>query len=393
MMIDASNELTPHGYTLLGIHGKRCVVVRVSHDQRPKQCPCCGADRLHSKGRYVREARHLSCMHRRCVLQVHTRRYQCTECAKSFVPALPAIRPWRRFTEPFRQSLYEQHHAGIDAAGLARRERLGQATVERCYAQFTSRKARERLSRQCPLWLGIDEHSIHRGHRFATTFCDLRNHRVFDVVPGRSVSALEAFVQQLQGRERVKVVCIDLSSPYRALIRRYFPQAKIVADRFHVVRLVYQHFLELIRAISPQVTRHRGLLACLRRPRERLTADQLHRLRALEQQYPSLGPILALRERLCALLNRKTQTARQCRRHARELLELIDRLKACGLAPLVTLAQTLQAWAGPIAAMWRFVKNNGITEGFHRKMKLIQRRAYGFRNFQNYRLRVIAQCG
>ena len=43
--------------------------------------------------------------------------------------------------------------------------------------------------------------------------------------------------------------------------------------------------------------------------------------------------------------------------------------------------------------MWRFTKNNGITEGFHRKMKLIQRRAYGFRNFCNYRLRMIAQCG
>ncbi len=43
--------------------------------------------------------------------------------------------------------------------------------------------------------------------------------------------------------------------------------------------------------------------------------------------------------------------------------------------------------------MWRFTRNNGITEGFHRKMKLIQRRAYGFRSFENYRLRVIAQCG
>ena len=49
--------------------------------------------------------------------------------------------------------------------------------------------------------------------------------------------------------------------------------------------------------------------------------------------------------------------------------------------------------AGFIAAMWRFRKSNSITEGFHRKMKLIQRRAYGFRNFNNYRLRVIAQCG
>ncbi len=54
----------------------------------------------------------------------------------------------------------------------------------------------------------------------------------------------------------------------------------------------------------------------------------------------------------------------------------------------ITLGSPLE-----IAAMWRFTKNNCITEGFHRKMKLIQRRAYGFRNFENYRLRVIAACG
>ena len=47
----------------------------------------------------------------------------------------------------------------------------------------------------------------------------------------------------------------------------------------------------------------------------------------------------------------------------------------------------------PIIRMWRFTKNNGITEGFHRKMKLIQRRAYGYRNFENYRLRVLVECG
>ncbi|WP_161517054.1 transposase, partial [Legionella pneumophila] len=45
-----------------------------------------------------------------------------------------------------------------------------------------------------------------------------------------------------------------------------------------------------------------------------------------------------------------------------------------------------------IVRMWRFRKSNGITEGFHRKMKLIQRRAYGFRNFDNYRTRVRVLC-
>ena len=56
-------------------------------------------------------------------------------------------------------------------------------------------------------------------------------------------------------------------------------------------------------------------------------------------------------------------------------------------------ATTLASWKDEVARMWRFSKSNGITEGFHRKMKLIQRRAYGFRNFENYRVRVKVLCG
>ena len=57
------------------------------------------------------------------------------------------------------------------------------------------------------------------------------------------------------------------------------------------------------------------------------------------------------------------------------------------------LGKTLRLWFEPIIRMWRFTKSNGITEGFHRKMKLIQRRGFGYRNFQNYRLRVLIECG
>ena len=392
MMID-SKKLTPAGYELVNVEGKRPICFTLEHRQRPKRCPYCGADRLHSKGRYERRVRHLDHWHRPSVWKVLTRRFECTECERSFVPELPGIRPWRRFSEAFRKSLYELHQAGIDVSNLAARSQAAPATVSRCYTQFTERKARERISQQCPLVLGLDEHTVHKAHRFATTFCDLKNHRVFDVVAGRSAKQLEAYVRQLKGRERVKVVCIDLSSPYRALIRRYFPRAKIVADRFHVVRLVYAHFMELTRSIAPQVTRHRGYLACLRRPPDRLTPEQQQRRETLIGAHPALGPLLQLRDQLCRLLNQKTQTKQQCRSHARMLLQIISRLQGSQLAALQTLAQTLRQWSEPIAAMWRFSKNNAITEGFHRKMKLIQRRAYGFRNFNNSRLRVIAQCG
>lgn len=63
--------------------------------------------------------------------------------------------------------------------------------------------------------------------------CDLRKHRVFDVVKGRSSKSLASYLKLLPDKEQVQVVCMDLSSSYRSLVKRYFPNAKIVADRCH----------------------------------------------------------------------------------------------------------------------------------------------------------------
>lgn len=73
-------------------------------------------------------------------------------------------------------------------------------------------------------------------------------------------------------------------------------------------------------------------------------------------------------------------------------IKMVEQLKHSHFKPLNTLGKTLYRWREEIVRMWRFTKNNGITEGFYRKMKLIQRRAYGFRNFENYRLRVRVLC-
>ena len=68
-------------------------------------------------------------------------------------------------------------------------------------------------------------------------------------------------------------------------------------------------------------------------------------------------------------------------------------LKRSRFAPLVQLGTTLHAWRDEIARMWRFTKSTGITKGFHNKMEMISRRAFAFRNFENYRLRVRVLCG
>jgi transposase len=361
--------------------------------EAPEQSPCCGGDRLHSKGLYRRRVVHLPWMGVPTELLIECRRFVCLGCQKSFVQPLPGIMPGRRTTEPWRAAIYQRHDDGICATVLARRERSSPATVGRIYAQFTERRAKERLSLDCPRVLGIDEHTLHRGQRFATTFCDLKNRRVFDISAGRSEGELAGYLGGLRGRERVRVVCIDLSNSYRALVRRWFPKAAIVADRFHAIRVVCHHLMRLARQLVPQLGWNRGWLGLLRARRDRLDPEQERRLQALLAAHPGLQGVYEIKERLCALLRHKQQGKAACRHHARHLLRLIEELRESRLDAALTLAKTLRDWQEEIARMWRFSRNNGITEGFHRKMKLIQRRAYGFRSFANYRLRVIAQCG
>lgn len=182
----------------------------------------------------------------------------------------------------------------------------------------------------------------------------------------------------------------DLSSSYRSIIQRWFPNARIVADRFHVVRIILHHFITLCRDITGDYTSKNKVCSLLRTNPENLKARGKLRLEALFIEFPALKPIYDEIRQLHALISKKSQTKRQCRHLTRRLIHAIERLETSCFTSFVTLAATLRAWAGPIACMWRSTKNNGITEGFHRKMKLIQRRAYSFKNFDNYRLRVIA---
>ena len=389
-----TTNLALPGYRIFQVQGNIMLMrVYARALEAPVLSPCCGGDRLHSKGLYRRRVTHLPWMGVPTELVITCRRYVCLGCGKSFVQPLPAIMPGRRTTEPWRAAIYERHDDGICASVLARRERSSPATVGRIYAQFTERKAKERISLDCPRVLGIDEHTLHKGQRFATTFCDLKNHRVFDISAGRSESELAGYLGGLRGREGVRVVCIDLSNSYRSLVRRWFPRAAIVADRFHAIRVVGYHLMRLARQVVPQLGWNRGWLALLRRRRDRLDPEQQRRLKALLGAHPGLQGIYEMKERLCALLRHKQQGKASCRRLAHQLFGLIEELRQSGVDAALTLAKTLTDWQDEIGRMWRFSRNNGITEGFHRKMKLIQRRAYGFRSFENYRLRVIAQCG
>jgi transposase len=356
-------------------------------------CALCGSSDLRDRGRRVRHLRHESIGERCCVLELETRKLRCRVCMKTFWQRFPGILPGKRSTEPFRRMVAHQHRDGINRSLLSRRQKIGSSTVQRWFQDCLGRLLSELKNAPCPRVLGIDEHFFSRKEGYATTLCDLGHNRIYDVVLGRTEASLERYLTRLKGKDKVEVVCMDLSATYRLVARKHFPNAKIVADRFHVIRLVNHHFLACWRQIDPAGSRNRGLLSLMRRHRKNLKdSEQVSRLDAYLNENPALRAIYEFKQRLCEILLQKHCNAQKCKALVKPFLGAIDELLNSKLAPLVTLGETLRSWQEEIATMWRFTKNNGITEGFHNKMETLSRQAYGFKNFENYRTRVRVLC-
>ena len=119
----------------------------------------------------------------------------------------------------------------------------------------------------------------------------------------------------------------------------------------------------------------------------------IYELRTAEPQFPILKILWKFKHELHNLMREKHLSKKTVWIKIHQFLQMIDQLQESPIGCLKTLGDTLYSWRDEIGRMWRFSKTNSITEGLHNKMEMISRRAFGFRNFNNYRLRVLALCG
>jgi len=356
-------------------------------------CFYCKSLNLRIKDSFIRKLRHICFGDRVSELHIKSHKYCCLDCGKYFNQRFQGILPRKRATEDFRKQVALKHHDGISQKSLSTRLKLSCSTVEKWYQDFVYLENQKFSGANCPKVLGIDEHFFTKKKGYATTFCDLARNKVFDVTLGRSERALEPFLKRLKGRKNVRVVLMDLSETYRSIVKKYFERALIVADRFHVIRLINHHFLNTWKQLDPNGKYNRGLLSLIRRHHWNLKPEQLVSLQKYLDSVPGLRPVYEFKQQLNQLMVFKTLPKHLCKKYIPIFLQMIADLKCSGFTHLNKLGNTLENWQEEIVRMWRFTKTNSITEGLHNKMEMISRRAFGFRNFENYRLRVRVHCG
>ena len=254
--------------------------------------------------------------------------------------------------------------------------------------------------------IGIDETlAVRRGpfrtQEWLTGIVDVRAGRLLDVVAGRnSAGPIEWFTNQgTHWCASVKWAALDLSGPYRRVYDIALPNATQVADPFHVVKLANLKLDLVRRRVQTEQLGHRGHKGDpLYRARkllviadERLPEDRKERLRGLLLAGDPDGEVrTAWIAKECVrdiYLTRDPDTALAW------VCQLAADLQDEAPPEIRQLGRTLQRWAHQIAAWHHSQVSNGPTEAINNLIKRVKRAAFGFRNFNNYRIRALLYAG
>jgi transposase len=324
---------------------------------------------------------------------VRKRRFKCPRCEKVFTEPLQGVRKGARTTERFRKELSVAAMKYASLSDVQTDFACSTSTIYKVFYQHLARLKRQ-WSYPLPKVIGIDEHSFSREkstHQIVwnTVIVDHTNARVYDLAQGRTQAEILPALRELPGLERVEVVTMDLSETFRGTIKEVMPQARIVADRFHILRCIDDRMKEEVRLLSDDIRkRDKFKIRNLFRKNWRLSKVSRISLENWLLAYRALAQLYKAKHEMFSAFNRRKPLQIRFDTFKR----LMDTMAKSSHARVRSLRATFFKWKSEIAAAIELKWSNGRTEGFNCKAKLIKRRAYGFRNWENFRLKFWYSC-
>jgi transposase len=324
-------------------------------------------------------------------LIIKKRRFRCPNCKSVFTESVSGIKVGHRTTEKYRNQIlynYKNFHTNKSVASDLRCSDtlVGKVTSERLELEL-------RKSKNTP-WGNtalIDEHAFRRDPKtgrknFVTSFVDNNRKCLRELAPSRDHIEMAEAINHIPGRENVSHAVIDMTGTYKNFIESYFPNAKIVVDKFHVVRLIHP----AIRKYRKEVTgdkRSNPIRNLLLKNRKRLQPHQKRAVTRFCKENFNVNEVYRFKERIINFYNIKG-----FKQASRVLTKITDDMARSHLKEIRRLRKTLMKWREEILRYFSTGLTNARVEGFNRKCKLIQRTSYGLKSFENYRLRALYSC-
>ena len=388
-------------YRALGIRGyvhqsivKRDggLVLRVRHDGKPRLCPHCGSTNVVRRGTVPRGWRAPPIGRWPVMVFARVPRTECRDCHAEPVLQVPFADPRRTYTRSFERLVLDLRES-MTIKDVARHLGVSEWIVRDIDKRWLGKHfAKPKLKKL--RHIAIDEISTRKGHKYLTIVMDLKSGAVVFVGKGKGADALKPFWNRLKASHaKVKAVAMDMSSAYYGAVRQHLPKAAVVFDWFHIVKLLNDKLSQLRRELYREAVDglHKDVLKgtrwlLLKRP-ENLdkTKNEHRRLREALKLNESLATAYYLKEDLRLLWDQPSK-----RTAGRFLDDWIRQADASGIKVLKTFARTLATYRSGILAWYDHPISTGPLEGTNNKIKTLKRQAYGFRDDEYFRLKILA---
>jgi transposase len=357
------------------------------------KCPECGrACSIHDSAP-ERTWRHLDTMQFTTLLRAWTPRSDCPEHGVKTM-LMPWAEPHSRFTLLFERFAVKVLLASASVSQACALLDLGWETAQAIMSRAVARGL-ERRQLTALKHLGMDEKSFGRGQSYVTLLTDVEEARVLDVVADRTTAASEQLWATLTPAQKqgVEAVAVDMWEPFIQTIRKEAPRADIVHDKYHVSsylgeavdKVRRQEHKELLAEGDETLTGSRQLW--LYNP-ENFTAEQRQEFAALKDLHLKVARAWAAKELFTKFWD--YQEEGWARRFFKDWFGWVSRSR---LKPMIAVAQMLKRHLENILTYLKHHITNAVTEGLNSKIQNLKAAARGFRNFQNYRIRILFFCG
>ena len=349
-------------------------------------CPHCGASTRKSKGKRSRDVKFGAIQHHTVTATYLQRRYKCQECNHTFIEKNPFVSRYLRLSKTNMEYLFRQLGEKGSFTEMAKRSDVSVSTVIRYCSKLAIPKPAE-----LPTVIGIDEYKGNTdGQIYQVIITDLRNHSVVDILPKRDTRALIQYFKSFSknAREQVKYIVMDMSPLFKLVVQTMFPHAHIVADRYHVCRLVDWALERVRKREQKQLVAHSRMLKYNRRilmkNPEKLTESEqvklLEILRISEDLRQAYGLRLAFRKIF------KIYSIPNIERYIQLWLKAVENSH---LPEFSNFKVSFISWFPQIVNAFLLPYSNGFTEGCNNNIKVLKRISYGLRHFERFRVRIL----
>lgn len=329
----------------------------------------------------IKESRHVVIDDTVVILRIRQRKFYFKKCNKRLWEELPGFKKQKHDSNTFRKNTLKN----------LRNTNYTGASENRCTSKMYPLRLLDEIDGFSINWkegckrIGMDGKGVKKSNAVAN-ITNLDSREIISVLPSYDQENLIKWCKSLTEKQRMQIVevCADMSNVPIEVIKKYFPNAKIVIDKFHVIHWAIK-LMEDHRYLIQQIEK-------VKIPIKHELSKAAHKLK--QKEYDKIKPYLDQHLTLKCFWKtihqlRKVYWQADHRKARSQLRYVIWLCEQNGIKEMETLAKTLRKWFDEILNFYLSKTTNAYTEGVHTRFELIKRHHFGIRNIERFSKRLL----